>query len=289
MGSVPSEHPKVEAPLLPEEVLLLSVPSVSPVLSGLGMGSVPSERPKVEAPSPSVLRKGLGSTLPLDISVLNSSTDVVTEDLSLLPVSLDSSKNVVSGPVMRGLMDGFESENLSGLNSDSSSFSAGVGTFGFSSAGTSFAVDSYPEGFLSSSSTDLLRMLPQGSYLSPKYRWVFRGSLALGKTISDYEIVSKKLLDIFSLKSSLLYSKKYAFQLEAGEKGGALHVQGYFNLQDKKRFSQLSSILSPLFGLFYLRPCESETAAITYCTKLETRVAGPTVYPTGIQGRRFTI
>jgi len=70
-------------------------------------------------------------------------------------------------------------------------------------------------------------------------------------------------------------AKKWVFQAEKGESTGRRHYQGSMALEARKRKTWLlSNAQVPSSGLT-LSPMSSESGSFSYCTKKETRTAGP--------------
>lgn len=63
------------------------------------------------------------------------------------------------------------------------------------------------------------------------------------------------------------------YQLERGE-NGTLHLQGYLELKNRKRFTELKKFHG-LFGAHFEPRKGSPSEARDYCMKTDTRVAGP--------------
>lgn len=66
--------------------------------------------------------------------------------------------------------------------------------------------------------------------------------------------------------------KEFHFQLEKGE-GGYMHFQGVFSLKTKQRRNELKNLLG--YNNIHLEACKEWFPSIKYCTKSESRVAGP--------------
>lgn len=70
---------------------------------------------------------------------------------------------------------------------------------------------------------------------------------------------------------------QFAFQLEQGE-SGTIHYQGLLKLKIKKRFSFFKN--DPFTVTWHVEPMKGTwEEARAYCTKIETRVRGPWVFP----------
>lgn len=76
----------------------------------------------------------------------------------------------------------------------------------------------------------------------------------------------------------LKYTKRYAFQLERGEKAGKLHFQGRFSLKEKLSKSDLLKMLNDDLGWsnYHISPTSNENRTNDfYVIKDDTRVEGP--------------
>lgn len=82
------------------------------------------------------------------------------------------------------------------------------------------------------------------------------------------------LEDVFQkLKKS--NAVQYTFQLEEGSENGYLHWQIYFKHSSKVRFSTLKKI----WGIGRIDVADYPKKASDYSSKIDTRVAGPYIYP----------
>lgn len=70
----------------------------------------------------------------------------------------------------------------------------------------------------------------------------------------------------------LSFCKKFTFQLEKGSKTGYEHYQGVFSLQHKERFETVKNLLG---DKAHIEPCKNYNASVKYCSKEDTRIAGP--------------
>jgi len=68
------------------------------------------------------------------------------------------------------------------------------------------------------------------------------------------------------------HCKEFFFQLEEGKEGYE-HFQGVFSLKVKHRLNEAKNLLG--FHTIHLEPCKTWWSGKNYCTKDETRVAGP--------------
>lgn len=77
------------------------------------------------------------------------------------------------------------------------------------------------------------------------------------------------------------YAKKWIFQFEKGA-NGSVHVQGTWDLHKKDRPKRLAQGLNDRLPGIEIRRCSNagREALRMYCTKAETRVAGPWMDPT---------
>jgi Putative viral replication protein len=123
---------------------------------------------------------------------------------------------------------------------------------------------------------------------APAFRWAIR--VNLNEEHQGIELTPFILDTVFAAFRGTLISldaKRYVFQLERGEQG-SYHIQGYVNLKIKKRETGLVAAFREHFTLVWVKPARDESQLITYCTKEETRVAGPVSYPSIIEWRRFS-
>lgn len=94
--------------------------------------------------------------------------------------------------------------------------------------------------------------------------WVFTKKIRGGvEGIEPEALELKKLLFTFS--------KNFVFQAERGETG-YLHFQGRMTLNEKLRLTALKKIFD---NEAHLEPEKDTLASIDYCTKVDTRIAGP--------------
>lgn len=69
--------------------------------------------------------------------------------------------------------------------------------------------------------------------------------------------------------------KHYIYQLELGDKTNKYHYQGFLKLKRKTRVQTLTKLLNVPFKGIWITPAYDEKAVIKYCSKEETRIAGP--------------
>jgi len=86
--------------------------------------------------------------------------------------------------------------------------------------------------------------------------------------VHEPEISPKELYDRLIGHCSELY-----FQLERGEDTGKLHFQGCFRLHHKEYFNTVKDIIGD--NTVHLEKVKNWRQAVLYCTKEETRTAGP--------------
>lgn len=70
----------------------------------------------------------------------------------------------------------------------------------------------------------------------------------------------------------LTFCKKFTFQLEKGSETGYEHYQGVFSLIHKERFDTVKNLLG---DKAHIEPCKNYNASVKYCSKEDTRIAGP--------------
>jgi hypothetical protein len=130
---------------------------------------------------------------------------------------------------------------------------------------------------------DFWETLPDISAGNPAHRWCIR------VTPAQQQFDVQKALEGFeNLIKEQLGAVKYAFQLEKGPKSGLLHFQGYVNLSSKKRQNQVvNSLIQFAKGNQWAKPAMDENAAINYCTKKASRVAGPITFPKSLPWSRI--
>lgn len=98
----------------------------------------------------------------------------------------------------------------------------------------------------------------------PLFLWCF--TLKTGQDQLD-QIDLKRLWD-----SLMSFCKKFTFQLEKGDETGFLHYQGVISLKHKERFATVKNLLG---DIAHIEPCKNYSASTKYCSKAETRIAGP--------------
>jgi len=98
----------------------------------------------------------------------------------------------------------------------------------------------------------------------PLYVWCF--TLPVGLDPVD-QLDHKRMWD-----SLAGYCKKFTFQVEMGNTTEYFHYQGVFSLKHKERFETVKNILG---DKAHIEPCKNYLASCKYCSKVETRIAGP--------------
>lgn len=101
------------------------------------------------------------------------------------------------------------------------------------------------------------------------YRWQFtlKSTYITNNTINDP-------IDPESLWKILIqHCKEFYFQLERGVNGGYEHFQGCLSLKIKHRLNETKNIIG--FKSVHLEPIINWNASLNYCSKEDTRVAGP--------------
>lgn len=99
-----------------------------------------------------------------------------------------------------------------------------------------------------------------------KFRWFFT------MKIDDDPEEQRNELE-FLWKTLKDHTKEFIFQLERGE-GGLIHYQGCFSLVLKRRLSEVKNMIG-LPPKIHLEPCKDWRASVLYCSKNETKLAGP--------------
>lgn len=95
--------------------------------------------------------------------------------------------------------------------------------------------------------------------------WIFTKKIEGGKDGVEPEALAlRKLL--------LTFSKNFTFQAELGSEGNFYHFQGRFSLKEKKRLTELKKIFD---SKAHLEPEKDVLSSTLYCSKIETRIAGP--------------
>lgn len=107
-------------------------------------------------------------------------------------------------------------------------------------------------------------------HLSEKTDYLFENPEELGNIFKKYD------------------AGAYAYQMERGEETGKLHFQIFLKLKEKIRAKQLARELqhNNLHGIEVRSAAANDNVCMKYCTKEETRVAGPWIYPLDLPWRR---
>jgi hypothetical protein len=105
-------------------------------------------------------------------------------------------------------------------------------------------------------------------------RWVFRCNAAIND--EPNEVTTRETHAAFLETKLKEYCDTFAFQLESAPSTGYLHYQGYFELMVRNRFQWIQNNLRKFEYLAFAKGTPKQ--AWLYCTKEETRVAGPWIY-----------
>lgn len=113
---------------------------------------------------------------------------------------------------------------------------------------------------------------------------IFRHAFRVTKHPENQDIFTgpAKLMEILHYYDPSLF----VFQLEIGDQTKLPHYQGYIKLKNKIRSKQLAKSLNQWAYGIQVFPAVDEKALIRYCTKSDTRVAGPWSFPPDLLGSR---
>lgn len=83
----------------------------------------------------------------------------------------------------------------------------------------------------------------------------------------EKELNVSKLIQLFKFSGV----KKFLFQLESGEKTGYIHYQGVIGFENQRTFS----CVKQMHPTAHWERCKSIKWALEYCSKIDTKIAGP--------------